>query len=45
MNGQSFHLQDYPKYDDSMINEDLERDMETDLKIVELGRSIRNTHN
>ncbi|MDR7002104.1 isoleucine--tRNA ligase [Neobacillus niacini] len=42
---QSVHLQDYPKYDDSMINEDLERDMETVLKIVELGRSIRNAHN
>ncbi|NHC43478.1 hypothetical protein G6549_26900 [Bacillus sp. MM2020_1] len=28
-----------------MINEDLERDMETGLKIVELGRSIRNAHN
>lgn len=45
LHAQSVHLQDYPKYDDSMINEDLERDMETVLKIVELGRSIRNAHN
>lgn len=42
---QSVHLQDYPKYNPSLINEELERDMETVLKIVELGRSIRNTHN
>ncbi|MEH7352964.1 isoleucine--tRNA ligase [Neobacillus drentensis] len=38
----SVHLQDYPKANDSMIHPDLEEDMQTILKIVELGRSIRN---
>ncbi|MFJ7728679.1 isoleucine--tRNA ligase [Neobacillus sp. NPDC097160] len=42
---ESVHLQDYPKADDSMIHPDLEADMQTILKIVELGRSIRNTTN
>jgi len=41
----SVHLQDYPLVNDSMINSDLEADMDTILKIVELGRSIRNTNN
>ncbi|MDW0118288.1 isoleucine--tRNA ligase [Sporosarcina thermotolerans] len=41
----SVHLQDYPSSDDSMINNELEDDMRTILKIVELGRSIRNTNN
>ncbi|WHY77914.1 isoleucine--tRNA ligase [Neobacillus sp. WH10] len=39
----SVHLQDYPKANDSMIHPDLEEDMQTILKIVELGRSIRNS--
>lgn len=38
-------LQDYPKSNDSMINSELETDMQTILKIVELGRSIRNAKN
>ncbi|WP_312472179.1 isoleucine--tRNA ligase [Neobacillus sp.] len=41
----SVHLQDYPKTDDSLIHFDLEADMQTILKIVELGRSIRNATN
>lgn len=41
----SVHLQDYPKVNDSMVNPDLEADMQTILKIVELGRSIRNAKN
>ena len=41
----SVHLQDYPKANDSMIHPDLEADMQTILKIVELGRSIRNATN
>jgi isoleucyl-tRNA synthetase len=41
----SVHLQDYPSGDDSMINKKLEDDMNTVLKIVELGRSVRNTNN
>ncbi len=41
----SVHLQDYPEADTSMINPALEADMQTVLKIVELGRSIRNAKN
>lgn len=41
----SVHLQDYPTANDSLINQDLETDMKTILKIVELGRSIRNGKN
>ena len=41
----SVHLQDYPSGDQSIINTELEDDMNTILKIVELGRSIRNTNN
>ncbi|MBS4201717.1 isoleucine--tRNA ligase [Bacillus sp. FJAT-49732] len=39
----SVHLQNYPKANDSMINPALEANMQTILKIVEHGRSIRNT--
>lgn len=45
LNQNSVHLQDYPKADESMINLDLETDMKTILKIVALGRSIRNAKN
>ncbi|MEI2357422.1 isoleucine--tRNA ligase, partial [Mesobacillus zeae] len=41
----SVHLQDYPETNESMIHPDLEADMQTILKIVELGRSIRNAKN
>ncbi|MFY3791900.1 isoleucine--tRNA ligase [Ureibacillus sp. MALMAid1270] len=41
----SVHLQDYPIANESMINQQLEEDMKTILKIVELGRSIRNSKN
>ncbi|MBS4192737.1 isoleucine--tRNA ligase [Bacillus sp. FJAT-49705] len=41
----SVHLQDYPKANASMIKPDLEADMQTIQKIVELGRSIRNAKN
>jgi isoleucyl-tRNA synthetase len=41
----SVHLQDYPRCNDSMVNPNLEADMQTILKIVELGRSIRNAKN
>ncbi|WHY86596.1 isoleucine--tRNA ligase [Neobacillus novalis] len=41
----SVHLQDYPKANDSMIHPNLEADMQTILKIVEFGRSIRNATN
>ncbi|HEY2420456.1 MAG TPA: isoleucine--tRNA ligase [Neobacillus sp.] len=42
---ESVHLQNYPKANDAMIKPDLEADMQTILKIVELGRSIRNAKN
>lgn len=42
---ESVHLQDYPKADASRIFPDLETEMQQVLKIVELGRSIRNNKN
>ncbi|RDU37884.1 isoleucine--tRNA ligase [Neobacillus piezotolerans] len=42
---ESVHLQDYPQADLSMIDQELEEDMQAVLKIVELGRSIRNAGN
>lgn len=41
----SIHLCDYPKADMSLIDEDLERDMDLVLKIVVLGRACRNSSN
>ncbi|GAA3402134.1 isoleucine--tRNA ligase [Paenibacillus hodogayensis] len=38
----SVHLAFYPKADESKIDEQLERDMETARQIVELARTIRN---
>ncbi|MBJ6363174.1 isoleucine--tRNA ligase [Paenibacillus sp. GCM10012307] len=40
--GQSVHLSDYPKADETAIDESLERDMETAKQIVELARNVRN---
>jgi isoleucyl-tRNA synthetase len=42
---ESVHLQEYPKAKVSVINTKLESDMQTVLKVVELGRSIRNSKN
>ncbi|MBK3496330.1 isoleucine--tRNA ligase [Viridibacillus sp. YIM B01967] len=39
----SVHLQDYPKANEAMIDAELEQKMATILKIVEFGRSIRNS--
>ncbi|MGZ9585084.1 isoleucine--tRNA ligase [Paenibacillus marinisediminis] len=39
---ESVHLDEYPKSDASMIDEELERDMETARQIVELARNVRN---
>lgn len=41
----SVHLQDYPSANESMIKLELEDDMSTILKIVELARSVRNSNN
>ena len=43
--GESVHLQDYPEANETLINNNLEDEMKVVLKIVELGRSIRNTNN
>ena len=41
----SVHLCDFPAYDETFINEELEKDMEAVLEIVVLGRACRNTAN
>ena len=45
LHGVSVHLQDYPKVNREFINSRLEEEMNRVLKIVELGRSIRNVKN
>ena len=42
---ESIHLCDFPKYDEALIDEQLEKDMEEVLSIVVLGRACRNTAN
>ncbi|RBN36868.1 isoleucine--tRNA ligase, partial [Priestia megaterium] len=44
LTGKSVHLADYPVYDQTKVNEKLEKEMAAVLQVVELGRSIRNTH-
>lgn len=39
---ESIHLTSWPKYDEAMIDKDLERDMDLAYSIVKLGRSARN---
>jgi isoleucyl-tRNA synthetase len=41
----SIHLCKYPVYDESLINEGLEEEMETAYRIVQLGRAARNEAN
>lgn len=43
LEGDSVHLTDYPKYDESLIQVQLQEEMEAVLQVVELGRSIRNS--
>ncbi|MFY3791821.1 isoleucine--tRNA ligase [Ureibacillus sp. MALMAid1270] len=45
LQSESVHLQDYPKVNQSLINNQLEQEMNHVVKIVELGRSIRNSEN
>ena len=40
---ESVHLSQWPSYDESLIDQNLLRDMRALLKVVELGRSARNT--
>lgn len=42
---QSIHLCDFPQADESMIDPDLEKNMDEVLKIVVLGRAARNSAN
>ncbi|MCR5608837.1 MAG: isoleucine--tRNA ligase [Lachnospiraceae bacterium] len=42
---ESIHLCDFPKYDASMVDAELEKDMEEVLDIVVLGRACRNEAN
>jgi isoleucyl-tRNA synthetase len=42
-NDVSIHLQDFPQADPSLIDEDLSRDMEALLRLVNLGSAARNT--
>ncbi|WP_413066303.1 isoleucine--tRNA ligase, partial [Siminovitchia sp. 179-K 8D1 HS] len=39
----SVHLSDYPKPDETLIDEQLEQDMNAVIEIIELTRSVRNT--
>ncbi|WP_240758334.1 isoleucine--tRNA ligase [Lysinibacillus sp. SGAir0095] len=43
LHGNSVHLEDYPKVKKEIIQGNLDEEMNTVLKIVELGRSLRNT--
>ena len=42
---ESIHLCDFPKYDEKLIDKELEKNMEEVLDIVVLGRACRNTAN
>ena len=42
---ESVHLCDFPAYDKEMVDEELEKGMDTVLDIVNLGRAARNTGN
>lgn len=43
LTGDSVHLADFPLIDETLINHDLEKDMEGVLQVVELARRTRNT--
>ncbi|GAB0167722.1 isoleucine--tRNA ligase [Lysinibacillus sp. CTST325] len=43
LSGKSVHLQNYPMYNETLVNTKLEKEMANILTIVELGRSIRNS--
>ena len=42
---ESVHLCKWPEYDETLINKELEREMEEAYRIVKLGRSARNSAN
>lgn len=43
LTGESVHLSDYPEADGSLIDKQLEKDMDAVLQIIEQTRSLRNT--
>ncbi len=43
LTGESVHLSDYPEADESLIDKQLEKDMDAVLQIIEQTRSLRNT--
>ncbi|GKU83109.1 class I tRNA ligase family protein [Niallia sp. NCCP-28] len=43
LTGESVHLSNFPADDSTLLNDNLEKDMQAVLDVVELGRSIRNT--
>lgn len=44
LSGESVHLADYPKVQQELVDQQLEKQMQAVLEIVELGRSVRNKH-
>lgn len=45
LTGESVHLSNFPKYDETVVNERLEKEMGSVLQIIELARRTRNTSN
>ncbi|SEI07933.1 Isoleucyl-tRNA synthetase [Halobacillus karajensis] len=43
LTGESVHLAYFPKVNDSVVNTQLEKDMDAVLQVVELARGVRNT--
>ena len=43
LTGESVHLSDFPRSDQTLICEEFEQEMQAVLEVVELGRAIRNT--
>ncbi|GEN55022.1 isoleucine--tRNA ligase [Halobacillus faecis] len=43
LTGESVHLAHFPKVDDTVVNTQLEKDMDAVLQVVELARGVRNT--
>ncbi|MEC3882539.1 isoleucine--tRNA ligase [Halobacillus sp. HZG1] len=43
LTGESVHLAAFPKVDDTVVNTQLEKDMDAVLQVVELARGVRNT--
>ncbi|MGR9047790.1 isoleucine--tRNA ligase [Halobacillus faecis] len=43
LTGESVHLAYFPRVDDTLVNTQLEKDMDAVLQVVELARGVRNT--